>query len=253
MGFIASATTLTATAYLTELGRQYLFDTPNNPRRTVLPNGQTIDRLKITRFSLGDPDVNYDIPDILVSGQVPDLSGENETSVKGTKGRMLTDLISPGDSDLPKDSISLIEYKATQNQIRFDIIQASQNGGATNLKTVVTQQLMTFVEGDLVSDGVYVVTPTNYGKNILKNNELVIILKEPTLTQTGYRLRILYPTTGDNYNKMTFQFEKAEVTNSTITQTLTTDIIPANPIVRSGSNPVATREEGTIATFSPGA
>lgn len=224
MGFIASSTTLSATAYLTELGRQYLFDTAQTPRRTVLSNGQTIDRLKITRFSLGDPDVNYDLPIIPVSGEILDLSGENETSVKGTKGRMLTCLISPGDSDLPKDSIELVEYKGTQKEIRFDIIQSSSNARLSNLKAVVTQQLMTFVDGELVSDGVYIVTPTNYGKNVLKNNELVIILKEPTLTQAGYRLRIIYPTTGSNYNKMTFQFEKAEATRATITQAVTTTV-----------------------------
>lgn len=240
MGFIASSSTLSATAYLTELGRQYLFDTPNNPRRVVLPNGETIDKLKITRFSLGDPDVNYDLPDILVSGQVPDLSGENETSVKGAKGRQLTDLISPGDSDLPKENISLVEYKATQSQIRFDIIQASPNAKVANLKAIITQQLMTFVDGDLVSDGVYIVTPTSYGKNLLKSNELIIVLREPTATQTGYRLRIIFPTTGDNYNKMTFQFEKADVAKATVVQTVTTTVtaVPVNTTIASTTIPV---------------
>lgn len=219
MGFIASSATLSATAYLTELGRQYLFDAQQNPRRVTLSNGQTIDRLKIASFSLGDPDVNYDIALELESGDVPDISGENETSVKGTKGRALTNLISPEDSDLPNDDIETVEYKATQNQVKWDMAQRLDV-----LKTVVTQQLMTFVDGDLVSDGIYSITPTNYGKNVLKNNELIIILKAPTLTQPGYRLRIIYPTTGSNYNKITFQFEKAAAQMAVVTQSVTTNV-----------------------------
>jgi hypothetical protein len=228
MGLIASSDTLYAVAYLTELGRQYLFDAQQNPRRINLPNGQTIDRLKITNFSLGDPDINYDLALHLVSGDVPDLSGENETSVKGTKGRTLNNLISPEDSDLPNDDIDTVEYKGSQTDVKWDMAQRVEV-----LKPVVTQQLMTFVDGDLVSDGLYSVTPTNYGKNVLKNNELVIILKEPTLTQDGYRLRIMYPTTGSNYNKMTFQFEKASASKAIITQTVTNTVtnVSADSIV----------------------
>lgn len=246
MGFIPSATTLYAEAYLTELGRQYLFDTTQNPRRTVLPNGQTIDRLKIASFSLGDPDVNYNLPLLPISGEIPDLSGENETSVKGAKGRMLTDLISPGDSDLPKDDIDVVEYKATQKEILFDMKQS-----VANLKTIITQQLMTFVDGSLVSDGVYVVSPTNYGKNVLKNNELIIVLREPSLTQVGYRLRIFYPTTGNNYNKMTFQFEKADTTSATVHQTVV-NTVTAVPISTSSSTPKTTPTLANISSVTSG-
>ena len=62
MGAIASADTVYATAYLTEIGRQYLFQDNNHPRFVELSDGTKIDRLKIERFSLGDADVNYKIP-----------------------------------------------------------------------------------------------------------------------------------------------------------------------------------------------
>jgi hypothetical protein len=221
MGNIASASTVYATAYLTELGRQYLFNSPSTPRYKTLPNGQTIDRLKIERFSLGDPDVNYNIPYLLESGDVPDLSGENESAVKGAKGRMLTNIISPGETNLPKDDIEVVEYKETYNKIDIDLKKA-----LADLPTVFTQQLITIIDGEVVQDGVYMVTPTNYGKNKVQNNELIITLKEATLSAPGYRLRIFYPTTGSNYNKMTFQFEKSESIKASIVNTVNTLVTP---------------------------
>lgn len=221
MGNIASATTIYATAYLTELGRQYLFNSNDNPRYTTLSNGQTIDRLQIERFSLGDSDVNYNLASQLSSGQVPDLSGENETAVKGAKGRVLTNLISPGDTVLPKDSIDTVEYRTTHNDITWDL-----GTNINNLPTVITQQLMTFIDALLVTDGVYDVSPTNYGKIKTQNGELIIPIKSPTTFSPGYRLRIFFPKTGSNYNKMTFQFEKSDnlkgvlIKNNTV-QTIT--------------------------------
>lgn len=205
MGAILSSNTVTAVAYLTELGRQYLFNSHDNPRYITLNNGQTIDRLQIERFSLGDPDVNYRLAETLNSGQVPDLSGENETAVKGAKGRSLDHLISPGDTVLPKETIDTVEYKTTYPDVIWDL-----GGNINNLPTVVTQQLMTFIDGLLVTEGAYNVTPTNYGKIQSQNEELIISLRNPTALDYGYRLRIFYPKTGVNYNKMTFQFEKTD-------------------------------------------
>jgi hypothetical protein len=202
MGAIQSSTTVYAQAYLTELGRQYLFNSPQTPRYKTLSNGQIIDLLKIERFSLGDPDVNYNIASGLTTGDIPDLSGENETAVTGAKGRNLTNLISPGNSTIPSDTIDSVVYQSTYPEIRFDMRQA-----LSTLPTVVTQQLLTYIDGALVTDGIYHVTPTNYGKNKLVNNELIIILKEARGTNPGFRLRIFYPSTGSNYNKITFQFE----------------------------------------------
>ena len=224
MAFLASSTTVYAQAYLTELGRQYLFDSPTKPRYITLPNGQTIDRLKIERFSLGDPDVNYNLSGALLeSGDIPDVTGDNEGVVTGAKGRTLTNLISPGASTIPSTEIETVEYRATNDNIIFNLNQA-----ANLLPAVVTQQLTTFIDGALANDGVYTVTPTSYGPNVLQNNELIITLKEPTLTSDGYRMRIIFPSTGANYNKFTIQFEKAVAQSGTIVTNVSTTIQTTN-------------------------
>jgi len=223
MGFILSSSTVYANAYLTELGRQYLFDSPTKPRYVTLPNGQTIDRLRIERFSLGDPDVNYNIPLLLETGDIPDLSGENEECVTGAKGRMLSNIISPGNSNIPSTDIELVEYKSTQKKIVYNLTSAPNL-----IPMVVTQQLSTFIDGILVNDGVYIVTPTNYGPNKLQNNELIIPLKEPTPTSAGYRLRIIFPATGANYDKITFQFEKSTTQVGTVINNIVTTVQPNN-------------------------
>lgn len=221
MGLIPSATTVYARAYLTELGRQYLFDALSKPRYVTLPNGQTVDRLKITRFSLGDPDVNYKLPLPLGPGDIPDLSGENENAVTGAKGRSLTNLISPGSSNIPSNTINSVNYKSTNNTINFNT-----NVAPSTFPVVITQQLQTFVDGALINDGLYQVSPTSYGPNLLSNNELIIMLKAPTATSPGYRLRIFYPTTGSNQNKMTFQFEKASQIQGTPVTSVSTTVNP---------------------------
>lgn len=233
MGLIASASTVYARAYLTELGRQYLFDAMSKPRYVTLSNGQTVDRLKITRFSLGDPDVNYQLPLPLGPGDIPDLSGENENAVTGAKGRSLTNLISPGSSNIPARDITSVSYKTTLASITYNAFSAP-----STFPTVITQQLQTFVDGALINDGLYYVTPTSYGPNVLNNNELIIVLKAPTLTAPGYRLRIFYPTTGANQNKMTFQFEKANQLQGTPVTNVTTTVTPL-PVV-GGNNTAAT-------------
>lgn len=234
MGYIASSSTVTATAYLTELGRQYLQDQPSKPRYVTLANGQTIDRLKIERFSLGDPDVNYNLPLLLETGDIPDLSGENEECVTGAKGRTLNNLISPGESNIPSDDITNVTYQTTQKQITYNT-QSAPN----LIPTVVTQQLMTYIDGLLVNDGVYIVTPTNYGPNKLQNNELLIVLREPSSTQDGYRLRIIFPTTGSNYNKITFQYEKSTTQTGVLTTQVAqviTNPTPANNLNNTNSS-----------------
>jgi hypothetical protein len=220
MGAITSADTIYATAYLTELGRKYLFDSHDTPRYITLENGQTIDRLQIQRFSLGDTDTNYRLAEQLTSGQIPDLSGENETAVKGAKGRSLDHLISPGDTTLPKDSIDTVVYSTTNANVIWDL-----GANINTLPTVVTQQLMTYIDGLLVSDGAYNVTPTNYGKIQSSNSELIIPIKLPTTTSAGYRLRIFFPKTGSNYNKMTFQFEKSDPVKKVIIKNVSTQTI----------------------------
>jgi len=224
MGLIPSATTVYAEAYLTELGRQYLFDSLSKPRYITLSNGRTVDRLAITRFSLGDPDVNYTLPLPLVSGEIPDLSGENENAITGAKGRTLSNIISPGASNIPAENITSVSYNSTQSSINFN-----SSVSPSTFPVVVTQQLQTFVDGALVNDGIYIVSPTSYGPNLLSNNELLITLVQPTLTTAGYRLRIFFPTTGSNYNKMTFQFEKATSTQGTPVTSVVSNLEPIVP------------------------
>ena len=216
MGFTPSAQTVTAEAYLTELGRTYLFDQLDTPRYITLANGQTVDRLKIASFSMGDPDVNYNSPNLLLSGEVPDLSGDSDQSIKGAKGRFLNNLISPGESNIPNQNANTVVYKSSQKNIIFDLSQT-----LNTIPMVVNQQLMTYIDGVLNDDGLYFVTPNSYGNNKIESNELIIVLQEPTFTLPGYRLRIFFPTTGVNYNLMTFQFESSPaLISATATKTV---------------------------------
>lgn len=79
MGFVPSADTVYAVAYLTEIGRSYLFNENNNRF-----DGNGNDLFEITKFTLSDVDTNYNLPDAyyLSSGQVPDLTGESEDCLK---------------------------------------------------------------------------------------------------------------------------------------------------------------------------
>lgn len=77
MGYLSSGTTIYARAYLTEKGRNYLFN-DTNVRFDSLGN----DLFRITTFTLGDPDVNYNTTALLPEGQVPDVSGKYDTCLK---------------------------------------------------------------------------------------------------------------------------------------------------------------------------
>lgn len=77
MGYLSSGTTIYARAYLTERGRNYLFN-DTNVRFDSLGN----DLFRITSFTLGDPDVNYNTTALLPEGQVPDVSGKYDTCLK---------------------------------------------------------------------------------------------------------------------------------------------------------------------------
>lgn len=79
MGTLASATTVYAVAYLTEKGRTYLFN-KNNVRFDS--NGN--DLFEIQTFTLSDPDSNYRTSARLESGDVPDITGKSDNSLKTT-------------------------------------------------------------------------------------------------------------------------------------------------------------------------
>jgi hypothetical protein len=212
MGAITSASTVYATAYLTEVGRKYLFQEGNNVRFVTLPDGTKIDKLKIERFSLGDPDVNYQLPYFLESGDIPDLSGENESSITGAKGRNLTNLINPAEA-LMGTGNDILEYTSSADVVTFDL-----NKSLNQIPIVITQELITLLNNAPTLEAAYTVLPKNFGDNQVINNQLVITLLEPTNTTPGYRMRIFYPSIEDNHNRVTIQFEKAFKTNMTTGQ-----------------------------------
>jgi len=105
MGFIPSASTLYATAYLTEKGREYLFN-QGNVRFDSLGN----DLFEITSFALSDPDVNYKTSVLLETGEIPDISGKGEGCLKTTTNYSQTNFLvfSGSISSLSTSSSSVI-------------------------------------------------------------------------------------------------------------------------------------------------
>ena len=77
MGYLASAATIYARAYLTSKGREYLFNRDN-----IRFNNLGQDLFRIETFTLGDPDVNYETTEILPAGHVPDVSGKYDSCLK---------------------------------------------------------------------------------------------------------------------------------------------------------------------------
>ncbi len=77
MGYLASASTIYARAYLTGRGREYLFNNGN-----IRFNNLGQDLFEIKTFTLGDPDVNYLTSEVLPEGGVPDLSGTYDSCLK---------------------------------------------------------------------------------------------------------------------------------------------------------------------------
>lgn len=88
MGKLASASTVYATAYLTERGRKYLFN-QGNIRFDVAGN----DLLEMLYFTLSDADTNYKTIARLASGDVPDISGKNDNCIKATADYTQTNLL----------------------------------------------------------------------------------------------------------------------------------------------------------------
>jgi hypothetical protein len=88
MGYIPSADTVYAVAYLTELGRTYLFD----------ENGNRFDNLgddlfEITKFTISDTDTNYQTVLNLSTGEVPDVTGKSEGCLKTTANYVQSNLV----------------------------------------------------------------------------------------------------------------------------------------------------------------
>lgn len=91
MGYIPSADTVYAVAYLTEVGRSYLFNKNNNRFDS---NGD--DLFEITKFALSDVDTNYLLPDAyyLATGEVPDVTGNRSSGcLKTTSNYVQSNLV----------------------------------------------------------------------------------------------------------------------------------------------------------------
>jgi hypothetical protein len=88
MGYIPSADTVYAVAYLTEIGRNYLFN-KNNNRFDAAGD----DLFEIKKFALSDGDTNYQTIELLESGQVPDVTGKNDGCLKTMANYVQSNLI----------------------------------------------------------------------------------------------------------------------------------------------------------------
>jgi len=106
MGYIPSADTIYAVAYLTEIGRNYLFNKTNNRFDT---SGD--DLFEITKFTLSDGDTNYQTIELLSTGEVPDVTGKNEDCLKTTSSYVQSNLISFIFDDTPTN----VEYSTDLN------------------------------------------------------------------------------------------------------------------------------------------
>lgn len=85
MGNVLSSDTIYAVAYLTDLGRKLLFD-PIGNNRFVQNGSNVIDSFKPVYFSMSDPDYNYTVTSgiSLETGDISNVSGKNNGSIKGT-------------------------------------------------------------------------------------------------------------------------------------------------------------------------
>lgn len=88
MGYIPSANTVYAVAYLTEIGRNYLFNKNNNRFDSA---GD--DLFEIKKFALSDGDTNYQTIELLESGEVPDVTGKSEGCLKTMANYVQSNLI----------------------------------------------------------------------------------------------------------------------------------------------------------------
>lgn len=101
MGYIPSADTVYSVAYLTEIGRTYLFN-KNNIRFDSAGD----DLFEVKKFTLSDTDTNYQTVVLLESGEVPDITGKSEGCLKATSNYIQTNLLAFVFDNVPTE----IEY-----------------------------------------------------------------------------------------------------------------------------------------------
>lgn len=81
MAKVNSASTLNLQAYLTDRGRRFVFGY-NEQGENIRFDNQGNDRFEIVEFSLYDADVNYDAFFKLESGDLPDVTGSNDNTLR---------------------------------------------------------------------------------------------------------------------------------------------------------------------------
>lgn len=112
MGYIPSADTVYAIAYLTDIGRTYLFN-KNNTRFDSVGD----DLFEIRNFTLSDADTNYQTTQLLETGEVPDITGKSEGCLKTAANYIQSNLV----SFTFQTTESEVQYKANNNQSGYNI------------------------------------------------------------------------------------------------------------------------------------
>jgi len=136
MGQIASATTVYSVAYLTERGRQLLFNKDGNRFDN---NGN--DLFQIIKFALSDPDMNYKTASRLESGEIPDLTGSYEGCIKSAADVKQKYLISvDGEMEIVSSSDEYTyEYQTNyspENELLINVNITEQSGILPTSNTV---------------------------------------------------------------------------------------------------------------------
>lgn len=128
MGFVNSGTSIQGTAYLTGVGRKYLFNQNN-----IRFDQDGDDLFEIKAFALGDPDHVYSVENTLLPGQVPDISGESEGCLKSAVDYIQTSMLLYQNFD--SLATSAVTYGSTGAFVADDVLTININFGGSALPT----------------------------------------------------------------------------------------------------------------------
>jgi|TARA_R110000851_G_scaffold85152_3_gene185296 hypothetical protein len=128
MGFVTSGSSIQGTAYLTGVGRKYLFNQGN-----IRFDQEGNDLFEIKSFALGDPDQNYLVGYNLIAGQVPDISGESEGCLKSAVDYVQSSMLLYNNFD--SLATSAVTYDVTGTFVSDDILSININFGGGSLPT----------------------------------------------------------------------------------------------------------------------
>jgi len=131
MSFVETTTadkTISGTAYLTGVGRQYLFNQQN-----IRFDIDGDDLFAIKSFALGDPDQNYRVSPLLNVGQIPDISGESEGCLKSAVDYIQTSMLMFSNFD--SLATSAVTYNVQGDYVADDTLTINVNFGGGILPT----------------------------------------------------------------------------------------------------------------------